>query len=598
MSEIGWEFPSTNGGREDGLNDSGISYFQADPIKSLTREVIQDSLDARATSEQPAIVLFEQRDLDKSLIPGIKDLNSIFKAASEFYSDNTNETYKFFKKGYDALQESTLSVLAIRDRNTTGLTKVGQAKKSHFHRLTKTTGETEKTGTSNGSFGIGKHAPFASSVFRAMLYGTLNTDSDLNRGFQGVIKIASYDRGEEFPTQGTGFYGRKKGFLPLVDLSELHSFFRREEGDFGTDKFILGFEASRGWKNIVIEESVANYMWAIIKGSLEVIVEDTLINKNTLGNIVKKISEFNPKSTCLEFYESLTSSESVIKTREFETEDGSKETMKLFLLKGKDFSKKVSLIRGTGMKIYEKGHFRTPESFSGTLIVEGIKLNQVVRKMEPPTHDDWKPGLYKENPKYAERLKKDLYKWLNDEVRAITPKYEKDSIELPGLESVLPSLSQEESPVQEVDVLSNKEKIKSITIVSNSMNVAGRRKRNTSTPGKRKSSQQNPSKKPKNQSTKSLINHMRIFCFDETSGLYRLVVNPTTSGEAHIEVKLVGESISEQANIYKAIEDETGSEIEIRDNILGPINLTKGSSKIITVTLDHLTRYSLEVLQK
>lgn len=598
MNEIGWDFPLTNGGREDGLNDSGISYFQADPVKSLTREVIQDSLDARHSNELPAIVVFEQKKLNKSLIPGIKDLNNIFKSATDFYSDNPNETYKFFKKGYDALQQSTVSVLAIRDRNTTGLTKVGQAKKSHFHRLTKTTGETEKTGNSNGSFGIGKHAPFASSLFRAMLYGTLNIDSDMSRGFQGVIKIASYDRGEEFPTQGTGFYGHKKGFLPITDLTNLDSFFRREDGDYGTDKFILGFEVNKNWEKIVIEESVANYMWAIICGSLEIHVEDIVINKDTLDIVVKQISEFNPESTCLEFYKSLTAPESIIKIKEFETEDGSKETMKLFLLKGSEFSKRVSLIRGTGMKIYEKGHFRTPENFAGTLIVEGKKLNHVVRKMEPPTHDDWKPGLYKENKKYAERLKKDLYKWLNDEVRAITPKYEKDSIELLGLENVLPSLSQEESPVQEVNLQSNREKIKSITIVNNSMNAPKLRKRQKSKPGTKKTSQGSPSKKLKVQNTKSQINRMRIFCVDEDSGNYRLVVNPTTSGEAYIEVKLVGESISEQAQIYNAIENQTGETIQIQDNVLGPLNLVKGSNKIITITLDHLTRYSLEVLQK
>lgn len=598
MSEIGWDFPSTNGGREDGLNDSGISYFQADPVKSLTREVIQDSLDARLTTGLPAIVVFERKDLDKNLIPGIADLNDIFKSATDFYSGSSNETYKFFKKGYDALQQSTVSVLAIRDRNTTGLTKVGQAKKSHFHRLTKTTGETEKTGNSNGSFGIGKHAPFASSLFRAMLYGTLNIDSDINRGFQGVIKIASYDRGEEFPTQGTGFYGHKKGFLPLTDLTNLYSFFRREDGDYGTDKFILGFEGNKNWKEIVIEESVANYMWAIISGSLEIQVEDVVISKDTLDSVVKKISEYNPESTCLEFYQSLTSPDSVINVKEFETEDGTKETMKLFLLKGSDFSKRVSLIRGTGMKIYEKGHFRTPENFAGTLIVEGEKLNHVVRKMEPPTHDDWKPGLYKENKKYAERLKKDLYKWLNDQVRAITPKYEKDSIELLGLENVLPSLSQEESPVQEVNLQSNREKIKSITIVKNSMNAAKPRKRRSPKPGTKKTSGGGSPKNLKDQITKSQINRMRIFCVDEDSGNYRLVVSPTTSGEAYIEVKLVGESISEQAQIYNAIENQTGKTIQIQDNVLGPVNLVKGTNKIITITLDHITRYSLEVLQK
>lgn len=597
MSEIGWELPSTNGGREDGLNDSGISYFQANPVKSLTREVIQDSLDARKNTSKPSIVEFKRKDLDKEAIPGIAELTDIFETATQYYKESYNDTYHFFKKGYDALQNKTVSVLAIRDRNTTGLTKVGETKDSHFHRLTKTTGDTAKTGTSNGSFGIGKHAPFAASIFRTMLYGTLNTDEDKNRGFQGVIKIASYDRGEEFPTQGTGFYGHKKGFLPLTDLSGLDPFFKRQDGDFGTDKFILGFEEKDQWEKIVVEESVSNYMWAIINGSLEIVVGETVINKDTLKTVVENIIEFNPNSTCLEFYLTLISPDSVISSKEFQTEDGHKETMKLFLLKGKDFHKKISLIRGTGMKIYEKGHFRTPESFAGTLIVEGEELNKVVRKMEPPTHDDWEPGLYKKNPKYAAKLKRELYRWLNDEVNAITPKYEKDSLELPGLESVLPSLDQEENPAEEIDLTSNKEKINSIVIVSNSMNKRDTkaRKRKKRTPNPRPSK---PRKEPANKTTKAEINRMRAFCIDEKSGQYRLVVNPVTSGDALIEVKLIGESITEQAKIYKAIEDQTGNEIEINENVLGPLNLIKDANKTITISLDQVTRYSLEVSSK
>ncbi|MFA1643624.1 hypothetical protein AB5N96_12235 [Chryseomicrobium imtechense] len=597
MGNIGWELPSTNGGREDGLNDSGISYFQANPVKSLTREVIQDSLDARKNADKPSIVEFIRKDLKKDAIPGIDELANIFEEATLYYKESLNETYHFFKKGHEALQKNTVSVLAIRDRNTTGLTGVGKTKDSHFHRLTKTTGDTAKTGTSNGSFGIGKHAPFAASIFRTMLYGTLNTDDGINQGFQGVIKIASYNRGEQFPTQGTGFYGHKDGFLPLTDLSELDSFFKRKDGDFGTDKFILGFEDKDNWENTVVEETVSNYMWAIINGSLEVVVNETIINKDTLETVIEEIVEFNPKSTCLEYYLSLTSPDAVIKTKEFQTEDGHPETMKLYLLKGNDFHKKVSLIRGTGMKIYEKGHFRTPDSFAGTLIVEGEELNKVLRKMEPPTHDDWKPGLYKKNQKYAEKLKKELYKWLNDEVNSITPKYEKDSLELPGLESVLPSLNQEENPVEEIDLTSNDEKINSIVIVSNSMNnrKSKAKKRKKGMPNSRPVK---PRTEPKNKTTKATINRMRAFCIDEKDGQYRLVVDPVTSGEALIEVKLVGESITEQAKIYKAIEDQTGDNIEINENVLGPLNLIKGTNKTITLSLDKITRYSLEVTPK
>ncbi|WML57756.1 hypothetical protein [Neobacillus sp. PS2-9] len=596
MDQIGWEFPSTNGGKEDGLNDSGISYFQANPIKSLTREVIQDSLDARVSVEKPAIVKFVNKHLYKQEIPGIDGLNKIFELATKSYEGVSNETYDFFKKGYKALQKETISVLAIRDYNTTGLTKVGKTKNSHFHRLTKTTGDTAKTGTSNGSYGIGKHAPFAASIFRTMLYATLNSESENNKGFQGVIKIASFDRGEEYPTQGTGFYGIKGGFRPLTDLSGLHPFFTRESGDYGTDKFILGFEGNNNWMNTVIEETVSNYMWAIINGSLEVLVEKTIINKETLEKVVEQIKEFNPKSSCLEFYLTLTSQEATIKLFDYPTEDGQIETMKLFLLSGGDFNNRVSFIRGTGMKIYEKGHFRTPITFAGSLIVEGKNLNEVVRKMEPPTHDDWEPGLYKKNPKYAKDLKKSLYKWLNEKVREITPKVEQDSLEIPGLANILPSLNQEEEPTQEIDTNFNDEKIESIVIVTNSMIKRERKQRPKLLREPRPTRPPNPKPEPKDKTTKAKISTLRAFCLDGEQGQYRLVINPVRSGEALIEVNLVGESVTENAKIYGAILDQTGEYIGVNGNVLGPVNLSSDVKTTITLTLDNVTRYSLEVV--
>ena len=39
-----WKFPSTNGGQEYGFNDEGIEHFKSNPVKSLAREICQNSL--------------------------------------------------------------------------------------------------------------------------------------------------------------------------------------------------------------------------------------------------------------------------------------------------------------------------------------------------------------------------------------------------------------------------------------------------------------------------------------------------------------------------------------------------------------------------
>lgn len=57
--EIGWNFPSNNGGTEAGFNDSGIETFAGKPFESLAREIIQNSLDARVSSDKPVTVAFQ-----------------------------------------------------------------------------------------------------------------------------------------------------------------------------------------------------------------------------------------------------------------------------------------------------------------------------------------------------------------------------------------------------------------------------------------------------------------------------------------------------------------------------------------------------------
>lgn len=593
---VGWDFPSTGGGREDGLNDSGISFFKADPIKSMTREVIQDALDAKFEEGVPVIVEFQETKISSERIPGIDELRTYFKQAESYFAPQKNETHKFFKKALNIINNDYISICAISDRNTSGLTGVMSGENSHFHRLTKTTGDTGKTGTSNGSYGIGKHAPFAASFLRTMLYGTLNRDKNNNRGFQGVIKIASFNRGEKYLTQGTGFYGIKEDFKPLSVLSEIDDFFIRSDGDYGTDKFIIGFNSYEGWHNVVIEEAVSSYMYSILKDNLEVIVNGFSITASNLDDVVEYIKQFNPESKVHEFYLSLTSPNKIVKVGEFQAEDGTVETVTLFLIEGEDFHNKISLNRGTGMKIYEKGNFRTPLRFGGTLIIEGTQLNQVLRKMEPPTHDAWTPSLYEKNVEYATKLRQDIYAWLNKVIRDIAPKFEDESFELPGLESILPSLSQDENPIDSVQIGAMQEKVKSLVISNNSMTPPKKRRRRNSNGGSTGGKNDRSKLSPKSAKNKAVIKSIRAFCTNPNDGMYKIIINPTQTGNLSIKLKVVGESVVDVAPILQVVDITTGNIVSVNeDNVLGPLTVEKNIQHEISIKLDNITRYSLEV---
>ena len=49
-----WNFPSNNHSQIIGIADSGVEMFKGTPIKSLAREICQNSLDARLDNAHPA----------------------------------------------------------------------------------------------------------------------------------------------------------------------------------------------------------------------------------------------------------------------------------------------------------------------------------------------------------------------------------------------------------------------------------------------------------------------------------------------------------------------------------------------------------------
>ena len=52
-----WSFPSNNNGDVNGIGNSGVETFQGAPLKSLAREICQNSLDA-SNSVKPVNIEF------------------------------------------------------------------------------------------------------------------------------------------------------------------------------------------------------------------------------------------------------------------------------------------------------------------------------------------------------------------------------------------------------------------------------------------------------------------------------------------------------------------------------------------------------------
>lgn len=68
-----WNFPKIEGGQSHGLGDSGMDLFKGDPVKSLAREICQNSVDVRVDDSKPVQVDFQVFDLPVKDFPGGED---------------------------------------------------------------------------------------------------------------------------------------------------------------------------------------------------------------------------------------------------------------------------------------------------------------------------------------------------------------------------------------------------------------------------------------------------------------------------------------------------------------------------------------------
>jgi hypothetical protein len=57
MTDTKWQFAPSS--ENEGFNASQIAIFTGDSVESVTRETIQNSLDARVSSEEPVFMKFE-----------------------------------------------------------------------------------------------------------------------------------------------------------------------------------------------------------------------------------------------------------------------------------------------------------------------------------------------------------------------------------------------------------------------------------------------------------------------------------------------------------------------------------------------------------
>jgi hypothetical protein len=397
-----WKFQKNESDLWDGWNDGDIRTFTHNRFKSLTREILQNSLDARRDASSPVVVEFESYKLPAECIPGIDELRNRLQQCHDTAVDREGKDHiAEISDAIESLAGSEVSVLAIHDSNTNGME--GPCRPgAPFFRYLKAKGESGGDQTRGGSHGIGKAAPLACTKCRTLFVSTrwLADDGESSL-IQGRARFRSTQDGDSI-FSGTGFWGTEN-YQPLEHVTE-DQFQWLNRSSIGTSIFIVGFSGEKNWLYQVMGYAASDFFAAIRRDMLQVRVKHGSAAHDVDRQSLPEIFDNFTVRRALEhaedggedylinasyFYRCLEGDGEVAST--IESIDKPPGDTSVSILKEEGAPRKILLLR-RGMAITSAIPKLTKISpryadFACLLEVHSEAGNDVIRSMEPPAHD-------------------------------------------------------------------------------------------------------------------------------------------------------------------------------------------------------------------
>ncbi|MDE6660972.1 MAG: hypothetical protein K2J93_04005 [Anaeroplasmataceae bacterium] len=442
-----WRFPGNGYTQDQGLDTSDMETFKKDPIASLARELCQNSIDARRKGVKgPVRIEFKSFTIQKEEIPQVELIEKQLHACKETWENNEKISDQL-EKMVEQISKKEICCLRISDFNTKGLVGVSGGDNTPWHYMVHGSGLSNKSATSGGSKGIGKFATFVTSSFNTVFYSTVTEEKE--KGYQGICKLCSAKQeGTTEKTIGIGYFGSSVKNEPISGEFNLDKSFKRSDKT-GTDIFILGFKNPVGWKADIISKILESFISAIIFEDLEVVVDDTILNKENLKNVVydEKLINKTSRRSVISQYLLLTDEE---KRHEDVIDFGELGQAKLYLMEFDSENEQLAtngcvMIRYPLMKIRDIEKITTLPC-SAMCIIEDNKLNAILRSIENPQHTNWEFNRIEEDARRAEV--RGIYKHLLDEIRKIISSHlaSSDSFqtEVAGAGNFIPGADDEE----------------------------------------------------------------------------------------------------------------------------------------------------------
>ncbi len=460
---IGWHFPPNNDGIAAGANDGAIDTFSGNMLSSIVRETIQNSLDAKRLRSSAVRVQFKAEKVPTSKFSGFAEIrNDLISCVKIARRQKLPPAVKFYEYAINKIDSTAnVNLLCIQDENTTGLTGPIDKPWGSWFAMTKGAGISQKSNAASlGSFGHGSKALFALSDVRMVFYHTKTTTSQGDEiRFQGKCILQTHEDPSNpgVYTQGTGFFGRKDGNLPLLghNVPEWSCSLRNTFSESaGTSIFVpySGFTSADYLETKILV--LANFFYAIMTNELEVTVGDECISRENLKEVYEECltnlhisSEDTDKNQIKQSFESI---KTIIDYQFHNAQEIPNFGKVLWWIRIGNAveGRNVGIARQNGMLITKKANglerFRGTRNFDLFACVKGDKGSQLLKDLENPKHDNFEFDRIKFQKARTQAKRK--YKEFTSKIREVIATHASISInaeeELEGLSFIFGGLSE------------------------------------------------------------------------------------------------------------------------------------------------------------
>ena len=387
-----WNFNKLRVGDEkQGIRDGDMSDFSKTHYKSVVRESIQNSLDAKLKeSVKPVIVNFNLKTYSKDFLPTFSTIEKRIEECFEYA--NNEDDLEFLSTMIESFQNNTeYECMEISDYNTLGM----EIDTSYDSFANSRNISSKYSKGSAGSKGMGKAVYFASSYLQSILVSTKSVNNDVI--FQGITKIATHKvDGVEYSHKG--FFG--DDMVPIQDANKIPSEFQRTES--GTSIFIIGLKPDESRIEEMTKELLANFWLAIYEGDLIVKIENKQFDKESIYDEIKhRYKELDESGQYNKFPNPRPYIETFIgiqngKRQVYQDKIDVIGDVRLVLAKNHNYPGRIAFYRKSKMLIFKDISY-IYKGYCGLFICDDENGNEILKKLENAKHNEWNSGNW-DNP--------------------------------------------------------------------------------------------------------------------------------------------------------------------------------------------------------